>query len=84
MLLISSTSQISGVCSKADCLCSRRCGRLWICMWILERRFPADFGRREYRKINAVSENKNANVDIIIKNGDGIRKEIIDNLALVK
>jgi hypothetical protein len=33
-----------------------------ICMWILERRFPEDFGRREYKKINAVSENKNENV----------------------
>ena len=59
-------------------------GNCQVCMWILERRFPADFGRREYRKINAVSENKNANVDIIIKNGDGIRKEILDKLALVK
>jgi hypothetical protein len=53
-------------------------------MWILERRFPADFGRREYGEINAVSENKNATVDIILKNGDGIRKEILDKLALVK
>jgi len=27
-----------------------------ICMWILKRRFPEDFGRREYRKMNVVSE----------------------------
>ncbi len=42
-------------------------------MWILERRFPADFGRREYRKINAVSENKNENFEIIVKDVDGIK-----------
>jgi hypothetical protein len=46
-------------------------------MWILERRFSADFGRRVYRKTNAVSENKNENVEIIVKDADEIRNEIL-------
>ncbi len=55
-----------------------------ICMWILERRFPENFGRREYRKINAVSENKNENIEIIINDGDVIRKQILAKLAMVR
>ena len=55
-----------------------------VCMWILERRFPNDYGRREYRKINAVSENKNENVEIIIKDEDAIRKEILEKLAVFR
>lgn len=31
----------------------------YVCMWIVERRFPEDYCKHEYRKINAVSENKN-------------------------
>jgi len=46
-------------------------------MWILERRFPENYGRHEYRKINAVSENKNENVEIIVKDEDEIRKQIL-------
>lgn len=53
-----------------------------ICMWILERRFPAEFGRRVYRKTNVVSENKNENVEIIVKDTDEIRTEILANFAL--
>ncbi len=49
-----------------------------VCMWILERRFPKNFGRREYRKTNVVSENKNENVEIIIRDIDVIRKQVID------
>lgn len=52
-------------------------------MWILERRFPVEFGRREYRKMNVISENKNGNVEIIIKDGDGIRNEILARFAMV-
>lgn len=33
-------------------------GNCHVCMWILERRFPADFGRREYIKMDVVSEKK--------------------------
>jgi hypothetical protein len=43
-----------------------------ICMWILERRFPENYGRRVYRKMNVVSENKNANVEIIVNDVDKI------------
>ena len=46
-------------------------------MWILERRFSEDFGRREYRKMNIVSENINANVKLTVKEGDQIRKQIL-------
>jgi transposase len=52
-------------------------GNCQICMWILERRFPEEFGRRVYRKTNVVSENLNQNVEIIMKDGDDIRKEIL-------
>ena len=34
-----------------------KAGDTRICTWILERRFPEDFGRHEYRKMNVVSEN---------------------------
>ena len=33
-------------------------GNCQVCMWILERRFASDFGRRVYRKTNVVTENK--------------------------
>jgi transposase len=52
-------------------------GNCQICMWILERRFPDEFGRRTYKKINSVSENKNENVEIIVQDTDAIRKEIL-------
>ena len=48
-----------------------------VCMWILEKRFPEEFGRRLYRKINTVSENKNENVEITIKEANLIRKQIL-------
>jgi hypothetical protein len=52
-----------------------------ICMWILEeRRFPEDFGRREYRKMDVISENKNENVEIIVQDSDAIRRKILRNL----
>jgi len=57
-------------------------GNCQVCMWILERRFPDDFGRREYRKINAVSENINENVEIRIMDAYGIRKAILAKLAM--
>jgi hypothetical protein len=59
-------------------------GNCQVCMWILERRFSEDFGRRVYRKMNVVSENKNENVEIIVKDVNGIRKQILDKLALVR
>jgi transposase len=52
-----------------------------VCMWILERRFPESYGRREYRKINAVSENKNENIEIIINDADKIRQQILAKFA---
>ena len=56
-------------------------GNCQVCMWILERRFPNDYGRRKYRKINAVSENKNENVEIIVKDEDEIRQQILEKFA---
>jgi hypothetical protein len=44
-------------------------------MWVLERRFGEDFGRRVYRKTNVISENMNQNVEIIMTDGDKIRKK---------
>ena len=57
-------------------------GNCQICMWILERRFPEDFARRQYRKMNVVSENKNENVEIIVQDTNAIRKEILEKFAL--
>jgi hypothetical protein len=52
-------------------------GNCQVCMLILERRFSEDFGRRVYRKMNVVSENKNENVEVIAKDADEIRNEIL-------
>jgi hypothetical protein len=60
-----------------------KAGYTRICLWILERRFSADFGRRVYRKTNVVAENRNQNVEIIRKDGDGIRKEILAKFARI-
>ena len=46
-------------------------------MFILERRFPEDFGRRVYRKMNVVSENLNQNVEITVQEADLLRKQIL-------
>ncbi len=59
-----------------------KAGDTRICMWILERRFPTEFGRRVYRKTNVVSENKNGNVEIIVNNSDAIRKGILEKFEL--
>ncbi len=59
-------------------------GNCQVCMFILERRFPEEFGKRVYRKINSVSDNKNENVEIIVKDTDKIRKEILEKFVWVK
>jgi hypothetical protein len=51
-------------------------------MWVLERRFSDEFGRRVYRKTNTVSENKNENVEINFTNVEEVRKQILANFAL--
>ena len=53
-------------------------GNCQVCMFILERRFPEDFGRRVYRKMNVVAENINANVEITDQEADILRKQIIE------
>ncbi len=57
-----------------------KAGDTRICMFILERRFSEDFGRRIYRKTNVVSENLNQNSELIITDADKIRKQILANL----
>jgi hypothetical protein len=58
-------------------------GNCQVCMWILERRFPEDFARRQYRKMNVVSENLNQNVEIIVNDADKIRQQILAKFDLV-
>jgi abortive infection bacteriophage resistance protein len=53
-------------------------GNTQICMWILSRRFPDEFGRRVYRKTNVISESINENVELTIKERDLIRKQILE------
>ena len=60
-----------------------KAGYTRICMWILERRFSGDFGRRVYRKTNVISENKNENMEIIVKDTDAIRNEILNRLSMI-
>ena len=57
--------------------CAAKAGDTRRCTWILERRFPENFGRHEYRKMNVVSENLNQNVELIVNDADGIRKQIL-------
>jgi hypothetical protein len=51
-------------------------------MFILERRFPAEFGHRVYKKTNVASENQNVIVDIAIDDADGIRTQILEKFDL--
>ncbi len=57
-------------------------GNCQVYMRILERRFPEDFARRQYRKMNVVSDNQNVFVDIAINDADGIRAQILEKFAL--
>ena len=59
-----------------------KAGNCQVCMWILERRFSEDFGRKIYRKTNVVAENQNVNVEIIVQDTDAIREEILANFTL--
>ena len=52
-------------------------GNCQVCMFILERRFPDEFGRRVNRKTNVVSENLNQNIKIIVNDADILRKQIL-------
>jgi hypothetical protein len=63
---------------------SAKAGDTRICIWILERRFSEDFGRKIYRKTNLVSENKNLNVELIVNDADSIRKEILTKFDRVE
>jgi hypothetical protein len=50
-------------------------------MWILERRFSADFGHHVYRKTNIVSENHNETVELIVTDADKIRENILEKFS---
>src|SRR5208283_5113465 len=59
-----------------------KAGNCQVCMWILERRFSEDFGRRVYRKTNVISENLNQNVEITVTEADILREKILEKFAL--
>jgi hypothetical protein len=61
-----------------------KAGNCTVCMWILDRRFSEDFGRRVYRKTNVVSENLNQNVEIKVTDTDEIRKDILAKFDWVR
>ena len=68
-----------------ECLnVAAKAGDTWICLWILERRFSEDFGRRVYRKTNIVSENNNEDVDIEVNDADEIREKILEKFDRVE
>jgi transposase len=52
-------------------------GNCQVCMFILERRFPEEFGRRIYRQTNVVSENVNANLEITVQEAYSLRKQML-------
>jgi hypothetical protein len=56
-----------------------RYGNTQMCTWILERRFPEEFGRRVYRKTNIIAENMSQNViiNIATNDADGIREQVL-------
>jgi len=54
-----------------------KAGDTQMCTWILERRFPAEFGRKLYKKIKSVSDNNNENIEINVKDADEVRKQIL-------
>jgi transposase len=56
-------------------------GNSQICMWILSRRFPEEFGRRIYKKTNVVSANQTVNVEITVQEPDILRKQILEKFA---
>jgi hypothetical protein len=60
---------------------SAKAGNCHVCMWILERRFSEDFGRRVYKKTNIVSENINTNVEITVQEADILRKQILEKFV---
>jgi hypothetical protein len=51
-------------------------------MFILERRFSEEFGRKVYRKTNIVAENLNQNVEIVVTDADKIRDSILEKFTL--
>jgi transposase len=59
-----------------------KAGDTRICMWVLERRFSEDFGRKVYKKTNVVSENLNQNVEIVVTETDKIRGKILEKLSI--
>jgi hypothetical protein len=56
-------------------------GNCQVCMFILERRFPEEFGRRIYKKTNVVSANQTVNVEITVQEPDILRKQILEKFA---
>jgi hypothetical protein len=61
-----------------------KAGNCTVCMWILERRFSEDFGRRQYRKMDVASENQNVNIEINVNDADGIRDKIIKKINIFR
>ncbi len=59
-------------------------GNCTVCMWILSRRFPEEFGRRVYKKTNVVSENHNVNIEINVNDADKIRNQILAKFTLIR
>lgn len=59
-----------------------KAGDTRICMFILERRFSEEFGRKVYRKTNIVAENLNQNVEIVVTDADKIRDSILEKFTL--
>jgi hypothetical protein len=65
-----------GAKTLLECLkAGAEAGNRQVCMWVLEQRFPEVFGRRKYRKTNVVLENKNENIEIIVKDTDEIKRK---------
>jgi transposase len=75
----------------AEALCAKKCllrireaaerGSLAGDMWLLERRYPIDYGRRENINMKSITEALNVNVTADQEEADALRSEILRRLS---
>ena len=75
----------------AEALCAKNCllrireaaerGSLAGDMWLLERRYPSDYGRKDKLDLKSQSENLNVNVTTAEAEADALRSEILRRLS---
>lgn len=59
-------------------------GSIFCATWLLEKRFPKEFGKRENLDIKSQNENLNVNADLKPKNPEAIEQAIIAKLTRIR